>query len=189
MSLPTCPTGCTSNLPTVDFSLCAPEINQAQIGHLYFTTVGNPLANWASEVEWDSRLDNDAAGATAIRSLIGIGDWPAPESEEKEISLGRKVFGTRKFTINFRIDETNATNHAAFREMQCNTGNYLVWVATRDGLLWGGSSGINAKIKVDQVVPEAYSEIITYQITITWEAQFMPERIETPITDATGDQF
>lgn len=189
MSLPTCPEDCSSNLPIVSFNRCAPEINAGQLAKIRFSTVGNPLANWANEVEWDSRLDNDDAGAAAIRTLMGIGDWPIPESEEREISLGRKVYGKRKFTINFRVDETNDTNHSAFRTMQCNTGNYLIWPETRDGKLWGGSEGIEAKIKVDQVVPEAYTEIITYQLTITWEAQFMPERISSPITNDTGDQF
>lgn len=189
MSLPTCPTDCSSNLPIVDFNLCAPDINAGQISRIYFTTPGNPLANWASEAEWDSRLENDAPGSSKIRTLIGIGSLPVPETTEKEISLGRKIFGKRKFSLAFRVDETNDTNHVAVTTLQCATGNYLFWFVTRDGRLFGGSSGILATIKADMDIPEAYDDIITYQFVISWDTKFMPEVIDSPITDATGDQF
>lgn len=189
MSLPICPTDCSSNLPTQSFSLCAPDVNNGQISKVFYTTVGNPLVDWTSAAEWDSRIENDAVGASKIRALMGVGDLPAPESEEREISLGRKVQGVRKFTLNFRVDETNLINHSAAMLLQCNTGNHLFWFETRDHLLLGGSSGIEGKIKVDIIIPEAYTDIITYQYTFTWDAQFMPEMIESPITDDTGDQF
>src|SRR3990167_3512722 len=170
MSLPVCPTNCTSNLPTLDFTKCNPQINAAQISRVFFTTVGNPMINWASEVGWDSRIDNDAVGAAMIRAIIGIGDMPAPEATEKEISLGRKIQGKRNFTVNFRVDETNQTNHDAFRLLQCNTGNFLFWFETRDKLIFGGNSGIEGQIKADIVVAESYDDIIIYQLTFTWEA-------------------
>lgn len=189
MSLPTCPVDCTSTLPVLDFDLCAPEINAGQISKFYFTTIGNPLASVASEAEWDSRLDNDSVSATAIRALIGIGSLAAAEVTEKEVSLGRKIFGKRSYTLPFKVDESNNTNHAAFRVLQCNTGNYLGWFETRDGKLYGGNSGIEVKIKADIVIPEAYDDIIIYQLDITWEAQFMPEVIDSPIVSTTGDVF
>lgn len=189
MSLPICPLGCTSNLPEFDFNLCNPTLNAGQIAKIFFTTVGNPMIDWSSAAEWASRIDNNSTGASSIRTLIGIGDMPAPTTTDKEISLGRKVFGKRSFVVNFRVDESSAITHDAFRQMQCTNGNYLVWLETRDHLLWGDNSGIEAAIKVDQVIPEAYSDYVTYQITITWDAQFMPKREASPITDTTGDQF
>lgn len=189
MSLPICPTGCTSNLPVFDFNLCNPTLNAGQISKIFFTTVGNPMIDWTSSAEWASRIDNDSNGASSIRTLIGIGDLPLPTTTDKEISLGRKVFGKRQFVVNFRVDESSFITHDAFRQMQCTTGNYLVWLETRDHLLFGDNSGIYAAIKVDQIIPEAYTDNITYQVTITWEAQFMPKMIASPITDTTGDQF
>lgn len=189
MSLPTCPTGCDSNLPVFGFSLCAPEVNNGQISKIFFTTIGNPMSNWGSAAEWDSRIDNDAAGASAIRMLPGIGDMPAPESEDIDISLGRKKTGIRRFTMNFRVDESNNGVHDSFIALQCDSGNRLIWPETRDHKLFGGNSGIEAKIKVDMIIPEAYTEFIIYQVTFTWDAQFMPEMIDSPITDDTGDQF
>ncbi len=34
---PTCPEDCTANLPNVEFSDCAPEINNSQIRNVYIT--------------------------------------------------------------------------------------------------------------------------------------------------------
>lgn len=194
MSIPICPSDCSSSLPIVDFDKCAPEINNGEIAKIHFTTPGNPMNNWSSNLEWDSRLDNDAAAASSIRTLIGIGDLPAPEATEKLISLGRKIQGIRKFTVNFRVDETNQILHDAFRAMQCNAGNYLVWFSTRaaqgkTGKLYGGNSGIEAQIKVDKIIPESFDDIEIFQVTITWESQFMPEMINNPIDDNTGNQF
>jgi len=189
MSLPICSEDCTSNLPTFDFSLCSPDFKAAQISKVFFTSIGNPMINWASAAEWDSRIDNDSSSASNIRALMGIGDLPAPASTEKEGSLGRVTFGKKTFTLNFKVDETNVENHDSFRLMQCAGGNYLVWFETRDHLLFGDNSGISASIKVDQIIPESFDEYITYQLTITWKDQFMPKMIASPIVDTTGDQF
>lgn len=188
MSLPICPTGCTATPPTVEFDLCNPTINNGQIAKIFFTTVGYPMINWASELEWDTRLDNDAAGAGKIRTLIVVGEKPVPGKTVKEISLGRKIDGVKSFVINFDIDETNQTNYDAIRTIECG-GNFLVWYQTRDGLLYGGNSGIEAKIAIDESIPKAYNELILFPGTVTWEAEFHPERITSPITNDTGDQF
>jgi len=189
MSLPTCGTNCTSPLPAFNYNLCNPEINNGQISKIFFTSIGNPMSNWASAVEWASRLDNDSSSASSIRTLIGIGDKPAPESTEKEISLGRKIRGVKKHSINFKSDETNNDNHNAFRDMECGGANYLMWYETRDGKLFGGNSGIEAAFNFDRVTPESYQEIEQFIGSLTWESQFMPEVIDSPITDTTGDQF
>lgn len=147
------------------------------------------MIDWTSEVQWDSRLDNDAAGASYIRTLIGIGSLGAPEKAVKDISLGRKSYGKRSYTLSFKVDETNPTNHEAFRLLQCNTGNFLFWFQTLDGLLFGGNSGVLGKLDVDIDIPEGKADLITYTFTITWDNQFMPEMIVSPITNDTGDQF
>lgn len=188
MSLPICPTNCNSAPPTLSFKICDPTINNGQISKIYFTTRGYPLINWNSEVEWDSRLDNDAAGASAIRTLIVVGDKPVPTKTSKEISLGRKIDGVKQFILNFDIDETNQINYDAMRTNECG-GNYLVWYETRDGLLYGGNSGIDAKISIDESIPRNYNELIVFPGTVEWESKFHPERTTSPVTDDTGDQF
>jgi hypothetical protein len=189
MSLPTCPSNCIANLPALLFSLCAPEVNNAQISKIFFTTVGNPLTNWQSAVEWDSRLDNGLAGAAEIRTLIVVGELPIPTKQEKEISLGRIIEGIKERVINFDVDETNQTNHNALRALECNTGNVLIWFETRDHLLFGGNSGIEGKLSVDMTIPKTYNDIILYSGTFKWKHRFTPERVASPITNDTGNQF
>lgn len=194
MSLPLCPTGCNSNLPGFDFSNCDPEINNGEIAKIYFTTPGNPLSDWANELEWDSRLDNTAAGAGMIRVLTVIGELPAVGDNVKDISGGRKQEGVKSFVLNFTVDETNINNYNALRAMECNNGGHIVWFETRDGLLFGSNYGVGlnskvvAKIKLKLVIPLAYSDIMNFPGTITWESKFSPERITSPITSTTGNQ-
>jgi hypothetical protein len=188
MSLPLCPTGCTSNLPGWSFSDCSPEINNGEIAKIYFTTVGNPLSDWTNELEWDSRLDNTATGASKIRVLTVVGELPAVGDNEKDISGGRKVEGVKDFLLNFEVDETGIDNYNALRAMECNSGNHLIWFETRDGLLFGGNDGIEAKIKLKLQIPKSYNDIMMFPGTAKWKARFSPERIDSPITSTTGNQ-
>lgn len=188
MSLPLCPSGCDSNLPGFNFDNCNPEINNGEISKIYFTTDGNPLSDWRNELEWDSRLDNEAAGASKIRVLTVIGELPAVGDNEKAISGGRIVEGVKDFVVNFTVDETGQDNYDALRAMECNSGNMLVWFQTRDGLLFGGNDGIAAKIKLKLAIPLSYNDIMNFPGTIKWKARFSPERITSPITSSTGNQ-
>jgi len=189
MSLPLCPTDCSSNLPAVDFDKCNPITNNAEISKLYFTTVGNPLTNYANELEWDGRLDNSASGANKIRMLTVIGEFPAVGDNEKEISGGRKKEGVKDFQINVTVDETSSTNYnSLIRNMECG-GNYLVWFETRDGKMWGGNSGIEAFIKFKLNISKSYNDLIVFDGTIKWKSQYHPEGyITSPVTDSTGNQ-
>lgn len=190
MSLPNCPQGCESNIPVVEFDKCSPDVKNGQIEYIFITKLGEPLVNWRSELEWDSRIDNSGSAANAIRMLTVIGEMPIPESSEKEISSGRKVQGVRKFIINADIDEMNDTNHNLIRELQCNSGKRLVWFQTRDGLLFGDTSGVEANIKADIIIPKSYTDLILGQLVIEWDGNgnILPERITSPITENTGNQ-
>lgn len=195
MSLPSCPTDCSGNLPAFDFSKCAPKILSGQIAKIFFTKPGYPMSNAASALEWDSRLDQDGSSANAIRTLVGIFQMPKPEQDEIEISLGRKHRGVKKFSLTGRIDELSDATWDALRTMECNSGINLVWFNTRggsqgdNGYLYGGNSGIEATILMNPVIPEGYTEVQYIDIQITWESKYSPERIASPITDTIGDQF
>jgi hypothetical protein len=188
MSLPLCPTDCTSNLPGWSFNDCNPEINNGEIAKIYFTTVGNPFSDWSIPLEWDSRLDNSAAGAAKVRVLTVTAELPAVGDNEKSISGGRKVEGVKDFVINGEVDETGIDNYNALRAMECNSGNHLVWFETRDGLLFGGNEGIEAKIKLKLQIPKSYNDIMLFPLSIKWQARFSPERINSPITSDLGNQ-
>lgn len=180
MPIPTCPTDCTSSLPVISVDECNPEINDAQIGKIYLTNIGEPLTDWTDLLEWQGRLDNAALTADAIRTIYVIGSKDKPDSNIKDISLKRKVIGQKSHTVNFKIDETNAINHEAIREFECG-GNYLMWYETCGGLLFGGNEGIKVFVEAGMIIPEGADEIITYDGTATWDARFTEERIVSPL--------
>jgi hypothetical protein len=125
-------------------------------------------------------LTDSGAGANSIRTLHVIGSKPVPASDEKEISLGRKVTGKKTHIVNFKVDETNDTNHEFLRQNECG-GNYLFWYETVEGLMFGGNEGIEASMLMDMDIPEALTDLIMFTGKIEWKSKFTEERIASPI--------
>lgn len=177
---PNCPTDCSSALPVMDFSKCAPKTNAAQFQKIYMTGIGWSLSDWTQSSEWVSRLSNAANLPDAIRTMHVIASKPKPESNVIPLSLGRKKQGTKKHSIPFKIDETNFTNLEMVRTFECG-GQVLIWAETSGGLLMGGNSGIEASIEIDVIITDDSGAIITIEGQFTWEEQFTPEFILSPI--------
>lgn len=180
MPVPTCLEGCDNELPVVAFDDCSPELNSGNIGYLYVTNLGNPLNDWTDISEWATRLSNSSTDSSAIRKFSMVGSKPAPDKPETVISLDRIWYGKATHTLEIRIDETNATNQEALRKLECG-GKYLIWYETLGGLRWGGNEGIEASIKLDEIIPEASSEFITFTGQAKWTSKFTPERIEVAL--------
>lgn len=180
---PPCPQNCATELPSVDFSKCAPILHTGQIQYVYITNVGNSLTDWTSAVEWASRLSNSSSAADAIRTLYVIGSKPKPESNTTIISLGRRVTSKKTHTIPVKVDETNAVNYEFVRQNECNGGGqYLGWFETSDGQLHGGNSGIIWSMTLDYIIPEDDKAYCTFEGVITWDSLFTPQRIDSPIS-------
>lgn len=180
---PECPENCQTELPEVDFSRCNPVTNPAQISYLYVTNVGNSMTDWTSAPEWAGRISNTSANADAIRQMFVIGSKPKPESTKIQISLGRTIIGKKKHTVNFKIDETNATNRELVRLLECG-GQYLIWFETSGGILFGDNSGIIASIESDIIIDEDSGQIMRIEGTISWESKFTPASIASPIAQS-----
>lgn len=180
MPIPTCPDDCESTLPIVEFDECAPEVNDGQIYKIYVTNIGNPLVDVTDPVEWALRLDNSDPAPDKIRTLHVIGSKPVPASDEKEISLGRKITSKKSHTVPFKIDETNQINHDFMRSMECG-GNYLFWYETSGGLIFGGNDGIVGSFLVDMEIPEAETDFILLTGKVDWKSKFTEERALSPL--------
>jgi len=178
--VPTCPTDCDSVLPDVEFDECNPETNDGQIYKLYITNLGNPFVDVTNLAEWNSRLAQTGGAADSIRTLHVIGSKPVPTSEEKEISLGRKINSKKTHIVNFSIDETNQTNHDMLRQMECGA-NFLFWYETSGGLLFGGNDGIEGSFILDMEIPESETEFLVYTGKAEWKAKFTEERTLSPL--------
>jgi hypothetical protein len=183
--LPTCPTGCAGAPAEVEFDNCNPELHSGPLEYLYLRQRGQPFTDWTSGAEWAANIDNAGSAATDIRQLRIIGEWPEPESNEKIISGNRRYLGVKTFVVNFEIDETNDTNYEFLRSNECS-GNYSVWLESSNssgvaGKLYGDNDGIEAFVKLNLVIARDENEHDRFMGTITWQSQFHPKRITSPI--------
>jgi len=168
-----CPTDCTGELPDVDFSICSPEVHFGEIDTIYLTVPGNPLVDENSAVEWAARM---AIGdETKILVLNVLADKPAPEESEVTISKDRIVVGEKTHTLNIDIDETNQTNYEFLRGMECGR-KVTLWYKTVSGLLYGGPTGIDGTLRLNEVIPRSRKEVVVFTGTFKWNAKNAPCR-------------
>lgn len=169
------------NAPKVKFDYCTPEINYGQIDRILLGNEGYPLDDPTDLAEWTDRVDNDdIVDASKIRQLFVIGDKPAPESSVQKISLGRSVYGTKKHTINIKIDETNDDNYNLVQWLEDHSGvTFRCWY-TAGKYLYGGADGIPVNINLDDVIPEASDALDLFIGKLTFEGK-TPDRILNPM--------
>lgn len=174
----TCSDDCTDAIPAVEFDVCNPEVNFGEIDAIFIGNVGNPLTDETSAVEWNGRLA--ATDDTKIVELHVVGDKPAPEKSEVVISRNITVTGQKTHTVNFKISQTNKVNYEFMRSFEC-ARKVLIWYRTSGGLLYGGPSGIEASIQMDEIIPEDRKALIVFQGTAKWDSKFHPCRANSPI--------
>ena len=176
----TCSADCEQELPDITFNDCEPDVAYGQIKYANLTNVGNPLTDETNPAEWEARLA--ATGATKILQLLGIGDKPAEESTDVEISGGRTVTGNDSYTVNFRVDEVSDLAYELYRKFKCGK-IVLAWFVTFNGKLYGGNKGIRVSVKAQHIIPESASELETIQFTFTWKSATPPCRTDYPLQD------
>lgn len=170
--------GTLTALPAVEADFCAPDFNLGQLKYLYFTNAGEGLTDVTDPVEWGLRLDQSGAATDAIRTLHIIGDKPAPEVTNVELSLGREASTEKKHTYNIIIDETNQTNYAFLQELENNPRTFTVWLEGSK-YIYGGNDGIAATILINDIIPQADTELNTFVGTITFKGNH-PNRDLSP---------
>lgn len=177
---PTCPTGCTTILPQLDFNYCDPELGYGEITHVFLAAQdAECFTDETSLVEWLARLSNTSADPDAIRFLHVKADKPAAEREETEISLGRKVMSPGTFTLNIDVDDVSDLNYEFMRTSQCNV-LFKMWYVAGDWL-FGGICGIDANVNLDYVIERGTRSIQRITGVAKWDAQFDPERVDNPL--------
>lgn len=178
--LPTCPTECSGSLNSVAFNECAPELHYGEVEWLYVARAdASDFTDITNIAEWTPRLSEDSVDADAIRPIHVIGEMPEPEQNELTISGDRIVTGYKTFTLSFEIDETNDTNYEFLLNTECNL-RYKIWFATADGMLYGGNEGIEAVIKLNQIIPRERTELVKFTGNVKWKSKFSPLRCTNP---------
>lgn len=181
-----CQEGCGIALPATKFNICTPEGAFGQISELFITNIGYPLTDENDANEWLTRMalpDNDPS---KIWRILVIGDKPASESQEVEMSYGRIINGTENHSLNVRIDEVNQENYDFARAFDCNK-RVKLWYKAYNGDAYGGNQGIDVSMKFKHVIPEGTGDLQTLVSTPKWKAKIQPCRFVHPLQgDDTG---
>lgn len=177
--VPVCGTSCESTVPVVDFDLCSPKIFFGEIEHIYIAAGdAAPFTDFEDLAEWTARVSETSVDPDAIRDFFVVADLPAASADEIIISLGRKVYSPATHTINVDIDEVSDENYEFGRTTSCNQ-RYKVWFST-ESHLFGGNDGIDATVNLRPVIERGQKSINKLMGTVTWEAQFSPQRGDNP---------
>lgn len=176
---PTCPTGCSFQIPAVDFDLCNPQIFFGEIEHIFMAAGdATPFTDFEDLAEWTARVSESAIEADTIRDFHVLADLPAASADEVVISLGRKVYSPATHTINVDIDDISDLNYEFARTTSCNT-QFRIWFAT-ESHIFGGNDGILATVNLRPVIERGQKSVNKLTGTITWDAQFSPQRGVNP---------
>lgn len=175
-----CPTDCTSTLPIVSFSECAPVLLQAQISDIFIWNDGYPLTDWTNLGELTGRISDSSTAADAIRQIPLIGTLADPTVTEKKISHGRTVYSPAEYVITGDVDDNSDTNYDAARATGCNR-QYRFLYATIGGKLYGGNTGILGNLRMWEPIVADDNEYATIKLQLKWKAQFAPLRIDNPL--------
>ena len=159
-----CPTGCTTDIPDLNFDPCAPEVNWGEIQKVAITKPGYPLTDVTDTAEWAARIASN--GDDRIQLMTVVGDMPLPTMNETDISGCRKVYSDSDFVINLEVDETNEINYEFMRYTHCNP-LFLAWVITKAHIR-GGNNGIEANIILSDQIDKGCKSIQKFIGKMTW---------------------
>ena len=177
---------CTSVLPPTQASDCDYELNFGEINAILFTEEGDDLTNWSSASEWNGRIDNDTAytnqDPAPIRVLFGIGGLGSPERGSIKISRRRVAYLSPKFSFTFKVEDTSDTNWDFMRALPTGGQTFTGWLAT-EAKLFGGNGGIKMTIVADPNIPESIDELMTINLTVSFEGS-IPDMIDLPAITA-----
>ena len=166
---------CTTILPAASADECAVNGVFGEISRIYFTrhSTVDELADATDAAEWETRLSNSTAlsasnVAAAIRYLYGKGELVEPEQTTIPASLDREVYSPAKFTVNFTVDDTSATNYSFASSLVAANGQLFKCWMYNDGYLFGGDAGFAATMRARFIIPKEKTALRTIEISLVW---------------------
>lgn len=177
---PTCPEDCAVSLPEPSFSECNTTWGYGEINRLYVGKIGTaPFSNVEDLSEWTTRLGLTISDDDAIRAFTVKGQLAAPAVTEIQASDNRTIRGFKKFTLAAIIDEDTDENYQAHLTFECNN-KYVIWFGTADGVLFGGTEGIESSIVTDYIIPPDRTALRYIDLKAIWDSKKSPLRSINP---------
>lgn len=170
--------GC-ENLPDVSFSICAPQVNMAEITHVYLAMPDQELLDENNANEWGARLAMTSSSKARIIALTVRGEKPSVGKDDVEGPFNKKFRSHLTHQATFETSESNDTNYAFMRYFQYQK-NCTVWYKTAGGMLFGGK-GIKAAVELDHLIPANAGDLEKITGVITWQSKRYPCRTASVI--------
>jgi hypothetical protein len=174
-------TDCTPPvIPDATFTDC-PDVYTAHEGEIDTIFISNVVQDgttkqWEAVVapsDWDAIASYAVSG---IETLVGFGDKPLAEVVTVPLPKNRLKTIKRKHTLNFDFTDQLIANYEVVRALQ-GTEYVALWYKTIDGDIFGGATGIIARIaNAGNEHSRGENALLTGKIIFTWEHIFDPPR-------------
>ena len=178
----TCPTDCSSSPGAMVFNYCDANTNHGEADLVFIASQdAADLVNSEDLAEWLTRIDNTGVDTDDIRKLHFIGEKPAPDANYENLGGGNQKTKEVMHTLTGKIVETGDENYQAMRKFQCG-GKYKIWW-TVGKYLYGGNTGVLARVSMRLVSPLERTENEYFMTEISWDENQDPNRVDNPFTN------
>lgn len=178
-----CPTDCTSTLPSVSFGSCPAEVTDelSEIGEIFLDDLTTTGGEGGDELDF-TNLPQNVTGAApgwygSAKQLFVIGDLPAADSPTRTIHKGWVKTLPKTWTMTVDILDATDENYAFVRSLQCGQKVGLAW-KTNGGYVYG--SVIATVTSADWVLARGEDSYAIGQIVLTFKGRCLPTRAEDP---------
>jgi len=178
-NIPSCPTDCTSVLPSNEYNYCTPAIATGEIERAYLASAdAECFTDWTSITEWTARISETSTDPDTIRRFRVVGELPEGTGDEVLISLGQKYFTEKTFVVNIETEDVSDTNYTFMRWLECQQTIKLWFEA--GGKLFGGNCGLDVNVKPNYKIEKGRKTLHKIMMVFTWDSKFSPERTDSP---------
>lgn len=186
-----CPNDCGTviQLPAIPVNqgCTAYALEFSQVCGVLILPTGAALpSDWTSAEDWADAIDNTNTNNTKGKYLIGEGQVPAPELDEVEYPKRLKRVVNRLYRMEIDVDDVNVSNYSFLQKFQCGFTDFVFWIETVSGYLFGGSAGISPSFADAQFpLNGGRDDKMFSKLIIEWDADGDPPRASVDLLTLT----
>ena len=190
-----CPTDCDSSalLPAISQEQDCTNypIENSQIYALYLFPDGATLPSpWSTSAGWEGVLQNpvNTPGVPVGKWLAGFGGIPESDTQVVVYPKRRLRVSKRTFTLEFEVRNMSLAQYEFMRALQCGDVDFVFWVQTVAGKLYGGPDGMRPlSIRVSMPLGIGFDDVEKAVITIKFCADGNPPFVGLDISPEYSD--
>lgn len=165
--------GCTAY--TLEFSQVC--------GVLILPTGAALPSDWEDPDDWEDAIDNTNTNNTKGKYLVGEGQVPPPELDEVEYPKRLIRVVNRRYRLEIDVDDVSSATYDFIKDFQCGFTDFVFWIETVSGYLFGGSAGISPSFTDAQFpLNGGRDDKMFGKLIIEWDADGDPPRSSVDLT-------